>query len=183
MRFFIVGGNENDIKCSSKKYIKIGDTTSTTFFNSAIDTFNDAIKNFRYKHMYLIADFGCSKPKFMKYTCIDSVKEQFPYLIIAEYHFDDMAGKELPRKDSIILEKKGISEEFSNNVVAINKFMYYIDNRIRCSMKIKYKDSEDHKLIRLVDIISVEDILFNENPRYISRIHVSKPTWSSYKAN
>ena len=78
-------------------------------------------------------DFGTWSSRALSCAKASVLDAKFPYIIIGEYHIDDTTADRY-RKDTLVLNSKGFIHSFTDNKLAIEKFMYFVDNKINCTL-------------------------------------------------
>lgn len=123
--------------------------------------------------VYFIADFGTSKEKFFKPTCINVSDKYFPYLVIetSDPVYYNMIGFDM-QKAKIILETTGIEQTFFNTNNAFQKFQKYLNNRVLCTIYMKYLDPKTGTFEK-VKLTSTVDVLLGDL-QYMKRFKLVK---------
>lgn len=131
MRFFIFTDSFPIVKCNTKdaKY-------SSMDFEQASKEYEKLCDSCMYNNIYLIMDFGTWSSRALSCAKASVLDAKFPYIIIGEYHIDDTTADRY-RKDTLVLNSKGFIHSFTDNKLAIEKFMYFVDNKINCTLSFK----------------------------------------------
>lgn len=179
MVFHIFESNNEIFKTSSNKSLY-----STTDYNDAITTMAELVDsgNINSEYLYLILDFGVCKGNFLHHvsqkdpnmvfseTLIDGSGNNsvlvsstpLPFLIIAIYRYEDGL---FSKDDSIVLESNGFTQEFKDNVRAIEKLLYFEENNIEYKSYIRYKTLDDQCINQNITISDKNSIKrFTINP-------------------
>lgn len=114
---------------------------SSSNLDECVERFNKYIKEIRYKHMYMIVDFGdIGNRGFFKSQCINplSHSDYIPFLVIMEYHFGDDRSK-LVRADHTEILHYGFKQSFENNLSAVKCFNIWLERGEAVKFIIKYR--------------------------------------------
>lgn len=177
MKYYIFGSDNPKIKTLVTKHS--GSVKNN--INDAMDEFDKVCAKNKYKHLYLVADFENYKQNLFDYASLSEDSINIPFLIISEYHRDDHIVKKDIRRDTILLVIDGFTEHYYSNAVAMDRFEKYINEKVPCSLYLKYKYydiitgtfiTKHHKVACTIDLL-------NEKKTPLKRVIVNQLIWES----
>ena len=152
MKFYIFSSDQDSFTASVRNAVY----SSTDYFDIC-DVYDRMNMEYAYCNSYLIADFEYKHSSLFGYDSYENIKDHIivPFLIINEFHYNKSTfecnainsfgkfdSKLTERKDSIIIETAGFAEEYTNNVSALGRFMYYIDNKVPANMSLIFTENK-----------------------------------------
>lgn len=162
MIYHIFGStNGPNIKCKLKDDLAY----NCENYEQCLDDYNRIIEKGKYSDVYFVCDFGNYKPNFLEYVPYVDDKPYLPFMIISEWHIDQDLYSGDKISDSC-LALKGFKEFFTNNRIALEKFLYYIQSKIQAEFYYGKNNS-----IYLTD---TREIMFSKAPYMITRFKFGK---------
>lgn len=123
--FYIIGCNKLPYKVHSRKLKNFLE------LDTALEEMNLAVKEMRFEHLYLIADFGiCGKMYRCSLQHEPSMQED-SFFVIGEWHRGEDRN-EFIRRDITQILMQEIALEYTNNLKAIKKLLELINMHKPC---------------------------------------------------
>lgn len=178
MKFYIFGNNRNNmtIKTKSKKALY-----KSSSLDDTLEQFKLFVDQVRHNNLYMIADFEDNKTSMFKVSSLDNdLDNKMPFFIIAEWHIGNNKNR-IIRCDHTFIEKKGFLHEFQNNLIAIQDYLYSVENGDCVSFGIIYSKFE--KVAgRMVEKQFKREISNSDKRRIkgnpIKKIKISSNSWN-----
>lgn len=173
MRFYIFK-KHNDLSAHPDWYEPIitKKIYSTTEFDLAKIRYESMMLELKSDEvLFMVVDFGyAAEKKKFDVTYCDISRTYFPYMVIkcSDDSYFNYEEKYNMKNLSFVVINDGIHQTYFNPINAFDRFEYYKNNRIVATMAIDYinENGTNH----IVPLISVQDILWKENTRFIKRL-------------
>ena len=195
MKIYVFGTNKESTVVKPKDALFIGNETD---LDLALEKFQNCIDAIKYFNCYLIVDFeiGTGR-KIFKVSKYDSNSDTLPFFTVCEWHLKmDRDMKTYIRKDHTNIHSNGYCYEFSNNLKALQFFLYCIEKEpanaefnivylknesiLDNTMQLTYKDTA--KIIRKIadssDVKSIRKRRMRAKP--ILKFKISSIDWDFY---